>query len=302
MKEIQVLLSSYNGEKYIREQIDSILAQEGVTVSLLIRDDGSSDGTKEILKEYAEKHHNVSVFYGENVGVIKSFFSLIDRVDADKEYVAFADQDDVWLSDKLYSAITLLEMEKEDSPLVYCSAIQLVDAELNPISAAITYPDIRIDFGNALVENMCTGCTSVINHHMLLVLKERTPEFTVMHDFWIYLVGTCLGKVVRDEKSYILYRQHGDNVVGSASSKVENYKRRIKNFKKNRGQLTRQAEELVRLYGEQMPEDKKELAEELVQAKKKRRVRRKLVKEHKVFRQRKSDDFIMRVLLVLGLL
>lgn len=301
MKEIQVLLSSYNGEKYIKEQIDSILTQKNVDIQLLIRDDGSSDGTRQILKEYADKYANVSVVYGENVGVIRSFFELIESADVSVPYVALADQDDVWLPDKLYRAITLLEMEKERMPLVYCSARQLVDAELHPIPAAMTYPDIRLEFGNALVENMCTGCTSVINQQMLLLLKGRTPEFTVMHDFWIYLVGTCLGKVVYDEESFILYRQHGNNVVGSASSIVENYKRRIKNFRKHRGQLTKQAEELLRIYREEMPEGKRELAELLIQTKSGMKARRKLLRERKIFRQRKSDNVIMRILLLLGL-
>ena len=300
MKEIQVLLSSYNGEKYIKEQIDSILAQKNAEVQLLIRDDGSSDGTRQILKEYADKYANVSVVYGENVGVIRSFFELIESADVSVPYVALADQDDVWLPDKLYRAITLLEMEKERMPLVYCSARQLVDAELHPIPAAMTYPDIRPEFGNALVENMCTGCTSVINQQMLLLLKGRTPEFTVMHDFWVYLVGTCLGKVVYDEESFILYRQHGNNVVGSASSIVENYKRRIKNFKKNRGQLTRQATELLRIYGEEMPEENRQLAEKMVLSKTDKKVRKQLLKERKVFRQRKSDNWIFRQLLRYG--
>ena len=141
----------------------------------------------------------------------------------------------------------------------------------------------------------------MINGKMLQLLKGRKPEFTVMHDFWIYLVGSCFGTVIYDTESYILYRQHSGNELGAASSSIENYKRRIKNFKKHRGQLTRQAEELLRLYGEELPEDKKELAEALVQAKKDRKIRRKLVKEGKVFRQRKSDDGIMKILLLFGL-
>ena len=307
MKELQVLLSSYNGEKYIREQLDSILAQENVAVQLLVRDDGSTDKTVEILKAYEEANDNIRVLYGENLGVIHSFFTLIEEAE-EAEFTAFADQDDVWLPEKLFRAVSALEEQKSELPLVYCSAKQLVDEQLQPLRSGIRYGTVTPDFGNALVENMCTGCTCVINREMQQLLKGRTPDFTVMHDFWIYLVGSCFGRVLYDKESYILYRQHSGNELGAASSLLENYKRRIKNFKKHRGQLTRQAKELLRLYEKELSGDDKKrtanraLAEELVQAKKDKKIRRKLVKEGKVFRQRKSDDGIMKVLLLLGLL
>lgn len=308
--EVQILLSSYNGEKYIREQLDSILKQEEVQLHLLIRDDGSTDGTKAILSEYEQNCDNVKVLYGKNVGVVQSFFALMEAAEEGCPYIAFADQDDVWLPDKLARAVSLLEKQeqsnrkknRQETPLVYCSARQLADAELRPLKQAIRYPEVRAEFGNALVENMCTGCTCVINQAMLRLLKGRQPEFTVMHDFWIYLVGTCFGTVIYDKESRILYRQHGNNELGSASSLFENYKRRVKNYKKHRGQLGRQASQLLMLYGEEMPVEKRELAEELVRARKDKATRRKLLKERKIFRQRRSDDGIMKVLLLFGLL
>lgn len=306
MKKVQVLLSSYNGEKYIKEQIDSILVQKNVSVELLIRDDGSTDGTKEILRKYQQQYENVSVLYEENVGVIHSFFNLINMADETADYIAFADQDDVWLPEKLERAVILLENKQrgvhEEEPLLYCSARQLVDEQLNYLPSAIKYPIVKPVFGNALVENMCTGCTCVINQPLLRLLKNHRPEFTVMHDFWIYLVGTCFGQAVYDEESYILYRQHGNNELGSASTLLENYKRRIKNFKKHRGQLTRQAAELLRLYGADMPEEKRRLAEELTQYRRNLKIRWKLVAGKEVFRQRKSDDGIFRLLLLAGLI
>lgn len=335
---VQVLLSSYNGEKYIREQLDSILSQEGVEVQLLIRDDGSTDGTRTILAEYEQQWDNISVIYGTNVGVISSFFLLLEEA-GNHPYIAFADQDDVWLKRKLKRAIERIEKEetkkkvsnKEDSieknyakciiddsenqkefhfitdikkqePIVYCSAKQLVDATLHPLLSPMRYPNIRAEFGNALVENMCTGCTCVINQAMVQLLKGKQPTFTVMHDFWIYLVGTCFGTVIYDEESYILYRQHGANELGAATSLFENYKRRIKNFKKHRGQLTKQAEQLLHLYGEFMPEEKKKITKLFVQSKKDWNVRTKFLQQRRIFRQRKSDDYIMKLLFLCGLL
>lgn len=299
MKEVQVLLSSYNGEKYIKEQIDSILAQKNVAVKLLVRDDGSTDKTTEILKEYEETNDNIRVIYGKNLGVINSFFELIEEAE-EAEFTSFADQDDVWLSEKLFRAVTMLEEQKAEAPLVYCSAKQLVDELLSPLPEGIHYNNVIPSFGNALVENMCTGCTCVINRDMLQLLKGKKPDFTVMHDFWIYLVGNCFGNVIYDKESHILYRQHSGNELGAASSLAENYRRRIKNFKKHRGQLTRQAGELLKLYGESMPEEKKKLAEELMQTKRNAKARWELVRTGAVFRQRKSDDGIMKILILFG--
>lgn len=311
---VQVLLSSYNGERYIKEQLDSILAQEGVGVSLLVRDDGSTDETREILENYENSHKNITVLYGKNVGVIKSFFALIEESGSEAPYIAFSDQDDVWLPDKLERAVRLLKAEEEKRqgmrqkaayssrtmPLAYCSARQLVDTDLRPLRQAIRYPDVRTEFGNALVENMCTGCTCVVNRDLLRLIKGRAPEFTVMHDFWIYLVGTCFGAVLYDEESRILYRQHGGNELGAASSLLENYRRRVRNYRKHRGQLGRQAAEFLKVYGDEMPIEKKELAEELVRAGTDREARKRLLAERKVFRQRKSDDWIFRMLLAAG--
>lgn len=302
---VQVLLSSYNGEKFIREQLESILNQQ-VSVELLIRDDGSADSTPNILRDYAEKYPNIQVIFGENVGVIQSFFELIQKAETDCAYVALADQDDIWLSEKLARAQRLLQAEEQRHgaplPLVYCSAKKLVDEGVQPLPSGISYPMVRPEFGNALVENMCTGCTCVFNGELLRLLQGKIPEFTIMHDFWIYLVGTCFGKAVYDTESYVLYRQHGSNELGEASSLLENYKKRIRNFKKHRWQLSRQAESLLQCYGDNMPEEKKILAERFIACRKHIGAGVGLIKEKGIFRQRTSDQKIMELLLWLGLL
>ncbi|MDE7297960.1 MAG: glycosyltransferase family 2 protein [Lachnospiraceae bacterium] len=315
---VQVLLSSYNGEKYIREQLDSILAQKEVRIKLLVRDDGSTDGTREILESYRNAHKNITVLYGENAGVIKSFFALMEAAEEGASYTALSDQDDVWLPDKLARAVRLLK-EKESKeeeqrsktarepgcreckiPLAYCSAKQLVDAELKPLKQAIRYPEVRTEFGNALVENMCTGCTCVMNEQLIKLIKGRMPEFTVMHDFWIYLVGTCFGTIIYDEESRILYRQHGGNELGAAGSLFESYRRRVRYHKQHQEQFSRQAAEFLRIYGNEMPEKKRKLAEEFIKSKTDKRIRRKLLKGRKLFRQRKSDDWIFRMAFAVG--
>ena len=129
MKKVQVIMSSYNGEKFIKKQIDSILNQQNVEVSLLIRDDGSKDGTIEILRDY-ENRGLIKVIYGKNIGPTASFLKLIDECD-NADYYSFSDQDDVWLEDKLSTAVKILEENSVNKrPLLYCSALQRVDADL----------------------------------------------------------------------------------------------------------------------------------------------------------------------------
>lgn len=303
---ILVLLSTYNGETYLEEQINSILMQKGCQVKLLIRDDGSTDATKEILREYQQgpyQDYFFPVLEGRNIGAARSFFELFrEAASFQYEYYALADQDDIWFPDKLYRAVSLIRQEetkKRGQPVVYCSAKQLVDAKLQPLKAAVQYPNITTSFGNALVENMCTGCTCVVNRELMQILKKGIPEFTIMHDFWIYLVGTCFGRVIYDKEARILYRQHERNKIGAASSLLKNYERRIRNFHQHRGQLSRQAKEFLRLYSADMPQKEKRLIKEFLSAKKNYKIRKKLLSSREIFRQRKSDDLIFRVLLTL---
>ena len=155
MKEkILVLMSTYNGEQYIKEQIESILEQDGVNVHLLIRDDGSRDGTIEILKDYSKRYNNIEMYQGKNLGACQSFFNLMKNAGMEYDYYAFADQDDVWERDKLKAAISRIEGE-EQIPVLYCGTYKLVDKELKEIPQKQTQKNIS--FGNALIESNCTG-------------------------------------------------------------------------------------------------------------------------------------------------
>ena len=137
MKKVQVLLSAYNGEKYLEEQIRSILAQEHKQLTLLIRDDGSTDHTIDIIKRYADNYENVAYYTGKNLGVQQSFFNLMKHADKTADFYAFADQDDVWMPDKITRAIALLEKESTDLPLLYASETKLVDEHLAELPVKI---------------------------------------------------------------------------------------------------------------------------------------------------------------------
>lgn len=260
-KVIQVLMSTYNGEEYLKEQIDSILAQDceekaDTGLKLLIRDDGSKDGTQKILEEYAKKYPETIEWYqGQNVGVIKSFFDLVVKSDEKADYYAFSDQDDYWHKDKLSAGITNIDkMSKEkdtkkNMPLLYCCSPLLVDENLKELNNEMTRKPKKPAFENAVVENIVTGCTLVMNKTLRNMAKAYQPEFTVMHDWWFYLLASCYGKVYYDMEQHISYRQHGSNTVGYNVSKTKEFKDRLKRFKKNRRNISRQLSEFVCIYG-----------------------------------------------------
>lgn len=315
MKTIQVLMSTYNGEEYLREQLDSILNQDcnrffDTRVTLLIRDDGSKDGTQNILTEYEEKYpEQVSWYQGDNIGVIASFFDLVQHAGETADYYALADQDDYWETGKLSRGIEILEqMDEDGKPHLYCCRPKLVDENLNPLISEIKRPPMRPSFENAIVENIVTGCTIVMNPVLRQMVRENPPQYTVMHDWWFYLVVSCFGKLYYDETPYICYRQHGGNTVGTNVSRWKELKDRLHRFKGNRGNISHQITEFLRIYEEaerlwqDNPEAKKrlELARELLDSKKSFWKRKRFLGQSGIYRQRKNDDRIFRLILLSG--
>lgn len=216
-----VLMSVYNGAKYLEEQLQSLVAQEGVDQTILVRDDGSTDGSHEILNRWQETH-KITWYAGGNLGPARSFLDLLERAPK-ADFFAFCDQDDVWLTDKLLKATDALRGEGKAA--MYCSAFQMVDAELNPIDTK--RQKHQLVFAQSLVSNYVTGCTVVMNKVLVDILKQHHPTYLMMHDSWV--VKSCLaigGKVIYDQEPHILYRQHGGNVIGGASSKKKKMKRR----------------------------------------------------------------------------
>ena len=221
-----ILLATYNGEKYIREQIDSILAQTDTDWVLYIHDDGSKDQTMEVVKEYADKYpEQIIVVGGAPTGGAKSnFFYLFHQVEA--PFYMCCDQDDVWLPEKI--EITRKEMENlirgdEDKPALVFTELCVVDGELNVIAEnmrdyqGLDCKNVRLN--RALIQNVVTGCTMMVNR----VLRDELTKITeytdvLMHDWWATLVAERFGKVSFIEQPTILYRQHGNNGVGASNA------------------------------------------------------------------------------------
>lgn len=237
---VTVLMSTYNGEKYLRQQIDSILKQENVNVNLFVRDDGSTDNTINILKEYQDK--GLLTFYvSENVGPAHSFMQLIyDAPESD--YYAFSDQDDYWESNKLSVAVQNLN-GKEDTPALFFSRTTLADENLKPFGSIEINP--LLSFGESLVYEFIAGCTIVMNNTLRNVLTKYTPQYLPMHDTWVYSVALAIGGiVVFDKQSHILYRQHGHNTIGQGQGSLHEWKRRLSRISNNEQSRFRRACEI----------------------------------------------------------
>lgn len=211
MDEVAVLMSTYNGEKYLGQQIDSILRQKDINVQLFIRDDGSCDGTRDVLNKY-KKINNVSISYGDNVGYVKSFFKLIElylHTPQKADFVAFSDQDDFWLSDKLKAAVDFINHKGKT---LYFSNLTFTNNELTAYGVK-DYSKYKKTFGSAMAMSSVAGCTMVLTNDLIdcIPLNVELPS-GVGHDAWIYKY--CLGagyQVVFDKHSHILFRRHTGN-------------------------------------------------------------------------------------------
>ena len=234
---ICVLLSTYNGEKFIGEQLESLKNQQGVDIKILIRDDGSKDNTKGIIKAYQTKNPSLIDFFEEqNIGFANSFSRLIEIAlnnYPNAEYFAFCDQDDVWLPNKLKEAIKKIQNESSEIPITYCSNTQLVDSNLKYIGLALKIGEVKLTKERALIQNFATGCTMVFNKKAAEIYISHLPDIIKVHDFLMYQLCMFLGKVIYDENSYIYYRQHGGNQIGKPNFTTRMRKRLQGHYKEH---------------------------------------------------------------------
>ena len=216
---IAVLLSTYDGAPYLGAQLASLLAQTYPDWTLLWRDDGSRDDTPGIMAAWmqgAGKGRCDTVGPPGRLGSTPSFMTLL-RAATDADLVAFADQDDVWMPDKLARAAAALGAVAPGVPGLYCARQVLVDAGLGRVG--ISAPIRPLGFPAALTQNVATGCTVMMNRAAARLLAESEPPSTSLHDWWSYLVVAAAGgQLVADPVPAVLYRQHAGNLVGAPRS------------------------------------------------------------------------------------
>jgi glycosyltransferase involved in cell wall biosynthesis len=218
---IDVLMSTYNGSRYLREQIESILGQTFPDFRLMIRDDGSVDDTREILESYARKDERVTIAEDDlgNLGASRSFMRLIEISDA--PFFMLSDQDDVWLPEKIaLSKAKIDEMGARfgDMPLLAFTDLKIVSETLDEIDGSMWHyqrlnPNISSDWGDLLAQNVVTGCTIIANRAVAQAsLPFALPE--MMHDHWLAVNAAKYGRVEYVPEPTVLYRQHGKNIAG----------------------------------------------------------------------------------------
>lgn len=227
---IAILLCTYQGEKYLAEQLDSIVIQEGVDPIIWASDDGSSDQTTAILKRYQEKlgKDRLHILQGPCQGFVKNFMSMVCNPNIQADYYAFADQDDIWMKDKSARALSFLNSISQKTPGLYCSRTLYVDEQNQVIGPSQPYQRPP-SFNNALVQNIASGNTMVFNQaarDLLVAIGQNQP--IVYHDWMLYLMVTaCGGQVLFDQEPTVRYRQHSNNLIGMNTS-FKSYLARIK--------------------------------------------------------------------------
>lgn len=211
---VQIMLSTFNGEAFLEAQLDSLLEQDFPAVDIIIRDDGSTDRTPQILLGYAAAHRNIHVSLGRNIGYVKSFFTLLAQASPAADFYAFCDQDDIWIPDKLTRAVELLQERPSAVPLAVCGGATIVNSELGELGQ-LPPPRKPFSFANALVDCPVLGCTLVLNRATRELLLRVLPERAYSHDWWVYLLVSAFGEILYDPRPSLLYRQHQANYFGS---------------------------------------------------------------------------------------
>jgi glycosyltransferase involved in cell wall biosynthesis len=226
--EVEVLLATFNGSEHIAEFLNSLSNQEGVSIHLKVSDDGSSDRTLEIIESYKSKFESVSIEKGPLLGPMENFFSLIEKASLD--YIALADQDDIWFSNHLYNSCTRV-MGK--TPKITFSRVsefkKISNKNLKVWPKKLNIKTIE----NLIFENQIRGCTIVFNKSFLELVKQSKPKKAIMHDWWLALLGLSTNSLIINTSSEVMYRIHKNNFIGTTPSFHKKLLRFIKILKSN---------------------------------------------------------------------
>ena len=241
-----VLLSAYNGEKYIEEQLKSVLAQTYKNIKIIVRDDGSTDGTKNIVKKY----ENITLIEGENIGFCKSFYELLKCAEGD--YFAFCDQDDYWFENKIATAVNWLNNRKNDVPAMFHSGYEITDENLQTMEY-YKKPPYEYDFRRCLTENIYSGFSIVINQKMREELLKFDFGKLDYHDWLCGAIANGFGEVEFDDTPMAKYRRL------STSQSRESFAKRIKWFfasSEGESNIKKRSKEFLRVYGDKLSAEK----------------------------------------------
>lgn len=306
---VSILMSVYNGEKYLKTQIDSILNQTYTDFKLYIRDDGSKDASAQIIESYNDER--IIFFKEKNVGAAESFFELLRRC-ADYDYIFFSDQDDVWYPEKL--ELLLNEIKKyDDIPTMIFTDFKTIDSDGNLIDesyekkSALNVTSGEVSLEKILVHPYVFGCASVINKKLANVVKNQ-PQGIEMHDCWISQTACAVGKLIYIPIQSIAHRFHNSNATGRAGS--NSFKERLKRITKtfnaqveNSRLRLKQVDILLNTHNDAINSTTKAMLEDISTSFKRKKIVTVLkLMKHKVVRQRALNTlfFYITVLKIKG--
>lgn len=220
---VRILLTTYNGERYIRSMIDSIMEQDYENWELIVSDDGSGDSTVAILDEYAHNNPDRITHHrsGRRFGCAQKHFMHLLRTFSDAPYIMFCDQDDVWHRDKVSKTLQcMLRQTDPTRPTLVHTDLRVVDQDLKELAPSFCAHSAldgnRTQLAQLLVQNVITGCTMMLNQPLvMLACRACEEEKMLMHDWWIGLIAAAFGSVEFLPEATIDYRQHGTNSVGA---------------------------------------------------------------------------------------
>lgn len=267
---VLILLACYNGEVYITEMVESLIAQDYMNTQIILSDDYSSDGTWSVLEKLAEQYPNRITCYRpeQRCGSAQKHFMHLLREFHDAPYVMFCDQDDVWHPDKVSKTLALMRDTEEDGkPCMVHTDLRVVDRDLQEISPSFCVHSgldgKRLAVNQLLVQNVVTGCTMMLNRPLAeLACRDVDAEAMMMHDWWIALLASCCGKTAFLDEATIDYRQHGDNAVGAKDVRSADFlwkRLRSRQMRRSIQDAIRQAEMFAQVYMDVLTDPQKEL-------------------------------------------
>lgn len=267
MSSVTIVIATYNGEKFLAGQLDSILVSSYDDYVIHVHDDGSRDGTMDILKKYEADHPGkIKVFRNKsNLGITVNFLNAVCRTDS--EYVMLCDQDDVWKHKKISDTLERMRYIEarlgKDKPAAVFTDAEVTDGSLNVINKSFfRFSGLnprKTDLEHLLMENKLIGCTVMVNGALRDILKKHNmPKHARYHDWWLALMAAAFGNIGYYGEATMYYRQHGDNAVGSRNF-INYVKSRVLSLREQRGSvrlLVRQAAEFMTIYKDILPGDK----------------------------------------------
>lgn len=302
---VHIILSTYNGEKYIRELLISLFNQTYPHIEIHIRDDGSIDNTVNIINSFSREKRKIHLTLGENIGVPSSFHKTLNCKGKKDDLYAFCDQDDIWKPEKVSRAVSKITARHQPENVLYFSRLEYVDEHLNHLGLSLTPHHIGIS--NAIVENIAIGCTIVFGSAIKQLILQANPHDMMMHDWWAYLTASTFGDVIYDNQSSILYRQHGNSVTGweprlkKIITRAHALFSRLRNNKKTGFQSLNQATRFIKTYPH-TPKDITSIVNKLIELRNKGTFLKRLIYLSKleVTRTDKIENIFLRLIILCG--